>query len=185
MDANNNWVGGYQQPRPIQLSLVAKQYASSGFWRPWNNAISGNQINNIRVNQEYIPPGDRRNDIESNQDQVLEGPVDNNQGHIVVEIEDGEDIVEGRTSFNLKEHLFNLRYLFTGHCPPCILKIVINYQLTSQYSFAEICTEDHLRRLITFFVLTTDVCFLHKHKHGRMLGRTRRAQNATDFFAEI
>jgi len=93
------------------------------------------------------------------------------------------DVVEGRVSFNLKEHLFLLKKYFKGKCPPCFLKFVVDYQICSQYCYAEICSREHLPRVTYFFESSKSTCsypFFHRKPEER-----ENATTAEDFFKEF
>lgn len=90
------------------------------------------------------------------------------------------DVVEGHTSFNLREHLFLHRDLFLGQCPPCVYIFIVRYKATSLQSYPEICTRDSLRRIILFFQSCNDIKFSHKsHKNYK---ENHKAETAEQFF---
>ncbi len=140
------------------VSSVAQSFRNP--WRPWYNDHIGNN-----------PPPRR-------------SPEPGSSRHVLIDLsseEDVGDVVEGRVSFNIKEHLYLLRHIFVGRCPECIYYFVVKYQECTEYTYPEIINHVHLPKVVRFFDSTPNIGFGHK-SHGIV---RNYAKNADEFFGSL
>lgn len=143
-------------PQQTRFSHVAQAFRNP--WRPWFNTI-----------EPIIIP-------ENSRDSAQEPKPSTSTNNLRV-----RDVVEGRVSFNLKEHLFLFKDLFRGRCPVCYYDFIVEYQACTQLSFPVICSRPHLQRVIRFKDSIADSCFKHK-SHFNIKDR-QKCTTAEQFFS--